>query len=75
MPMYAPQLRENLEYLLAHLVAMRDGLLALQDLLQQIPPDQSLRAGSVRTLLQPITSEAEQAQPLAELLLDEETTA
>ena len=69
------QERENLEYLQAHLAAVNGGLQALLDLLMGQPEGQLVRAASVQALLQPLASEAEQAEPLARMLLEAEAHA
>ena len=64
------QERENLEYLQAHVAAVHGGLQALLDLLVAQPEGHMLRAASLQALLLPLASEAEQAEPLARMLVE-----
>lgn len=64
------QTKDNLEHLQAHVLAVHCGLLALLVLLHGLPGEHHVRASSVKELLQPLASEAEQAEMVARLLLD-----
>lgn len=63
------QEQENAQYLQAHVETVAQGLDALMDLLHGLPAGHQVQASSMRTLLQPLASEAQQALPLAALLV------
>mgnify|MGYP007005604008 CR=1 FL=1 len=60
---------ETLEYLNAHVDTVNRGLQGLLVLLLAAPPTTVLPARQLAALLQPLASEAEQAEPLARVLL------